>query len=617
METLTDIFGKIPLQSILRAVGAIGGGLATSSATEKAIDAIPTSPPDVTTPWGTATFSPESNQITGEMSPELQELFSTTKALTEGIGPAPTTYEQDLALARGDFDTRKQRAYEEFRDEQIRQGRFGTEAGARELGELLRGFEQQEQRLQESVRDRRHRDRLELFGEALRGVQAQEGILGRPGEVIGIGTAASTQQLELAKQLAESELAKSQGINNAIDSLLAGALGEDDKGLFADTTLGDLFNIGSTATDLLKETVDAGKKLLPVVDLVKGIVPDVGAPGFGGGQGPARLAAAKAAMDAARGSALPGTTYPVVDTTALITGTELGTGVYPGFGSGRHPGGPGPAGLEAAKAAMDNYYPDAGSNFSTKGAGDAYDVVEAQGEDPGRVDPAKAVVKGIEQSLLNTFPVGPSLNASGLAAARAAAAAPTWMGNLVGAGPGGAGVTLTGGGTLAGTLGPAMAAMAVANLITGIQAKARMNLDDAISISSTYDTDRIQKLKAGKNLEPTGKPSERVIGGASVGKVPGLLRSLEFIGKVSPGEKAKAKAEGVPAELVNSANKVKRVEGPKGGYWYEVPESVEKYLENENPETLRKYEGLIRSSKTGKRVALPPPRTGRKTGGPR
>ena len=66
-----------------------------------------------------------------------------------------------------------------------------------------------------------------------------------------------------------------------------------------------------------------------------------------------------------------------------------------------------------------------------------------------------------------------------------------------------------------------------------------------------------------------------------------------------------------------SANKVKRVEGPKGGYWYEVPESVEKYLENENPETLRKYEGLIRSSKTGKRVALPPPRTGRKTGGPR
>ena len=50
METLTDIFGKIPLQSILRAVGAIGGGLATSSATEKAIDAIPTRPPDVTTP---------------------------------------------------------------------------------------------------------------------------------------------------------------------------------------------------------------------------------------------------------------------------------------------------------------------------------------------------------------------------------------------------------------------------------------------------------------------------------------------------------------------------------------------------------------------------------------
>ena len=482
MATLRDIFGNIPLQSIARGAGAVGGTFATNSAIKKALDAIPTSPPDVTTPLGTATFSKQNNQITGEMSPELQNLFNRTSALTEGIGPAPTTYEEDLALARGDFDTRTARAIERLRDEQTRQGRFGTEAGARELGELSRVIEQQEQQLQENVRDRRHRERVELFGQATSGIELQDRLLGRPLKVIEEGTRASNQQLALAKEIAAAELAKGQGINNIIDGLLGGT-GKDS--LFGGSTVGslldkilgtgDAISKGSTLFDAADQ-IEEMRAAAEAVDAAKL---------FGGGSAAVRAAAGKAlpgtlGTDFAGaaspltlagglgGSTLAGTTSPVVDTN-VFAGTPL-TGVSPGFGSGMHPGGPGPAGLEAAKAAMDNYYPSSQPTYM--GAGDATGG-------PGLFDPAKAFVKGIEQSLLNAFPLG-TAGGAGPAASTSA------------------GIVPLGGGTLAGTFGPFMAA------ITAIQAMNAytdniLTMEDAVDAAKAYDP-RILDLKAGKKV---------------------------------------------------------------------------------------------------------------------
>ena len=131
-----------------------------------------------------------------------------------------------------------------------------------------------------------------------------------------------------------------------------------------------------------------------------------------------------------------------------------------------------------------------------------------------------------------------------------------------------------------------------------------LTMEDAVDAAKAYDP-RILDLKAGKKVEPTGKhpaPDD-----PSIGDVPKLLRALELIGRAPPEEKAKAIESGVLPELVKDAHKVKRVEGPRGGYWYEVPEVVEEYLENENPDTKRRHAGIIRSSKTKKPVSLPTP----------
>ena len=561
MSIFTDIFGNNPLQSIARGAGAIGGTLATSSAVKKALDAIPTSPPDVTTPWGTATFSEQNNQITGEMSPELQKLFDRASALTEGIGPAPTTYEEDLALARGDFDTRTARAIERLRDEQTRQGRFGTEAGARELGELSRVIEQQEQQLQENVRDRRHNQRIELFGQATSGIDLQDRLLGRPLDVIREGTNASNQQLALAKEIAAAELAKGQGINNIIDGLLGGT-GKDS--LFGG------FNVGSLLDKILGtgDAISKGSTLFDAADQIELM---------------------RAAAEAAGGSPLSGTTTRVVDTMANVDGTPLSPtalrslytqtpGAIPSYG----PKGSGMGGLTP---------PPGGGGTGGFSAGNQPGT--------GLFDSLKGFDKMLSDSLLKSFTSSGPAGAVGYgfgpggAATFGAPGAATVAG--AGAVPGGASLMGTFGGALAAYMAIQAAIALTDNMYT---------MEDAVDAAKAYDP-RILDLKAGKKVEPTGKhpaPDD-----PSIGDLPKLLRALELIGRAPPAEKAKAIESGVLPELVKSAHKVKRVEGPRGGYWYEVPEAVEEYLENENPDTKRIHAGIIRSSKTKKPVALPTP----------
>ena len=562
MSIFTDIFGNNPLQSIARGAGAIGGTLATSSAVKKALDAIPTSPPDVTTPWGTATFSEQNNQITGEMSPELQKLFDRASALTEGIGPAPTTYEEDLALARGDFDTRTARAIERLRDEQTRQGRFGTEAGARELGELSRVIEQQEQQLQENVRDRRHNQRIELFGQATSGIDLQDRLLGRPLDVIREGTNASNQQLALAKEIAAAELAKGQGINNIIDGLLGGT-GKDS--LFGG------FNVGSLLDKILGTGGDAISKGSTLFDAAD------------------QIELMRAAAEAAGGSPLSGTTTRVVDTMANVDGTPLSPtalrslytqtpGAIPSYG----PKGSGMGGLTP---------PPGGGGTGGFSAGNQPGT--------GLFDSLKGFDKMLSDSLLKGFTSSGPAGAVGYgfgpggAATFGAPGAATVAG--AGAVPGGASLMGTFGGALAAYMAIQAAIALTDNMYT---------MEDAVDAAKAYDP-RILDLKAGKKVEPTGKhpaPDD-----PSIGDLPKLLRALELIGRAPPAEKAKAIESGVLPELVKSAHKVKRVEGPRGGYWYEVPEAVEEYLENENPDTKRIHAGIIRSSKTKKPVALPTP----------
>ena len=562
MSIFTDIFGNNPLQSIARGAGAIGGTLATSSAVKKALDAIPTSPPDVTTPWGTATFSEQNNQITGEMSPELQKLFDRASALTEGIGPAPTTYEEDLALARGDFDTRTARAIERLRDEQTRQGRFGTEAGARELGELSRVIEQQEQQLQENVRDRRHNQRIELFGQATSGIDLQDRLLGRPLDVIREGTNASNQQLALAKEIAAAELAKGQGINNIIDGLLGGT-GKDS--LFGG------FNVGSLLDKILGTGGDAISKGSTLFDAAD------------------QIELMRTAAEAAGGSPLSGTTTRVVDTMANVDGTPLSPtalrslytqtpGAIPSYG----PKGSGMGGLTP---------PPGGGGTGGFSAGNQPGT--------GLFDSLKGFDKMLSDSLLKSFTSSGPAGAVGYgfgpggAATFGAPGAATVAG--AGAVPGGASLMGTFGGALAAYMAIQAAIALTDNMYT---------MEDAVDAAKAYDP-RILDLKAGKKVEPTGKhpaPDD-----PSIGDLPKLLRALELIGRAPPAEKAKAIESGVLPELVKSAHKVKRVEGPRGGYWYEVPEAVEEYLENENPDTKRIHAGIIRSSKTKKPVALPTP----------
>lgn len=562
MSIFTDIFGNNPLQSIARGAGAIGGTLATSSAVKKALDAIPTSPPDVTTPWGTATFSEQNNQITGEMSPELQKLFDRASALTEGIGPAPTTYEEDLALARGDFDTRTARAIERLRDEQTRQGRFGTEAGARELGELSRVIEQQEQQLQENVRDRRHNQRIELFGQATSGIDLQDRLLGRPLDVIREGTNASNQQLALAKEIAAAELAKGQGINNIIDGLLGGT-GKDS--LFGG------FNVGSLLDKILGTGGDAISKGSTLFDAAD------------------QIELMRTAAEAAGGSPFSGTTTRVVDTMANVDGTPLSPtalrslytqtpGAIPSYG----PKGSGMGGLTP---------PPGGGGTGGFSAGNQPGT--------GLFDSLKGFDKMLSDSLLKSFTSSGPAGAVGYgfgpggAATFGAPGAATVAG--AGAVPGGASLMGTFGGALAAYMAIQAAIALTDNMYT---------MEDAVDAAKAYDP-RILDLKAGKKVEPTGKhpaPDD-----PSIGDLPKLLRALELIGRAPPAEKAKAIESGVLPELVKSAHKVKRVEGPRGGYWYEVPEAVEEYLENENPDTKRIHAGIIRSSKTKKPVALPTP----------
>lgn len=584
MSIFTDIFGNNPLQSIARGAGAIGGTLATSSAVKKALDAIPTSPPDVTTPWGTATFSEQNNQITGEMSPELQKLFDRASALTEGIGPAPTTYEEDLALARGDFDTRTARAIERLRDEQTRQGRFGTEAGARELGELSRVIEQQEQQLQENVRDRRHNQRIELFGQATSGIDLQDRLLGRPLDVIREGTNASNQQLALAKEIAAAELAKGQGINNIIDGLLGGT-GKDS--LFGG------FNVGSLLDKILGTGGDAiskGSTLFDAADQIELMRTAAEAAGLGSRtRGADQIELMRAAAEAAGGSPLSGTTTRVVDTMANVDGTPLSPtalrslytqtpGAIPSYG----PKGSGMGGLTP---------PPGGGGTGGFSAGNQPGT--------GLFDSLKGFDKMLSDSLLKGFTSSGPAGAVGYgfgpggAATFGAPGAATVAG--AGAVPGGASLMGTFGGALAAYMAIQAAIALTDNMYT---------MEDAVDAAKAYDP-RILDLKAGKKVEPTGKhpaPDD-----PSIGDLPKLLRALELIGRAPPAEKAKAIESGVLPELVKSAHKVKRVEGPRGGYWYEVPEAVEEYLENENPDTKRIHAGIIRSSKTKKPVALPTP----------